>query len=182
MGKRILDEKVAEGKDSNQPQAVNKANKKKWISSMLVALVILALIGIIVYLLFFKDKEKNSRETVVTKENIDEVVEQIDKPVLAGQYEVMMTMEWKFKDGTSNAYVENSTSNTHTVYFDVSLKDTGEVVYSSPFVPIGEKIQEFELDKQLEVGEYEAIVTYHLVDESEEELSTTSVNVKLIIE
>lgn len=182
MEKGILDEKVQEGKDSDQQQKVNKPNKKKWMSIILVVLVFLVLIGIIVYLLFFKDREKNSRETVVTEDNIDEVVEQIDKPVLDGYYEVLMTTEWDFKDGSSNAYVENSKSNTRTVYFDVILKDTGEVVYSSPFLPVGEKVQMFNLEKQLEVGEYEAVVTYHSVDEDEKEVSTVSVNVKLNIE
>ena len=155
-----------------------KLSKKQRILIAVVAVVIVALVGIIIYLLFYKDNEaKDTRPTVVTQDNVNDVIAAMDKPVEDGSYEITMNTEWTFDKKSSDAYVENSTANTRTVYFDVTLADSGELVYSSPYIPVGEKIQGFALDSELEPGTYDALVTYHLVDDNKEEVSNLSVTV-----
>ena len=101
-----------------------------------------------------------------------------------GYYETRMNVEWKFpnsKTESTNAYVENSPNNKRTVYFDLTLADTNELIYSSPFIPVGVRLEKFKLDAEVPAGEYTGIVTYHLVDDDYRELTTVSVSVTLRI-
>lgn len=109
----------------------------------------------------------------------------MNEPVEDGYYNCQMNVEWNFVDSTQpsyNAYVANSEINTRTVYFDVNLEEDNTLVYSSPFIPVGEELKEIKLSEKLEAGDYPAVVTYHLVDDEEKELSTVSVTVTLHIE
>lgn len=146
-----------------------------------LGIVIIAMAAVIIFLLLPKDEKittkKDDRPTVATENNIDEVIEAMNEPVEDGYYEVSMNTVWTFDGDTSNAYVENVLNNTRTVYFDVNLADTGELVYSSPYIPVGEKVKGFSLNQKLDPGSYDAIVTYHLVDDNKEEVSNLSVTV-----
>lgn len=125
------------------------------------------------------------RGMVVVPENVEELREKAERPVEDGYYETRMNVEWKFpssSEPSTNAYVENSINNKRTVYFDLVLSDTKELIYSSPFIPVGGKLDKFALDAELPAGEYAGIVTYHLVDDEYQELTTVSVSVKLQID
>jgi len=58
---------------------------------------------------------------------------------------------------------------------------TNELLYSSPYIPVGSILEEITLVKELPAGDYDTIVKYHLVDDDMKELSTVSVSVKLHI-
>ena len=164
----------------NNMQNKSKLSLKAYLGIGATAIVIVGLVATIVYLLAQKDNEvdkKVHRPTVATEDNINEVVKAMDEPVPDGSYEITMNTKWKFNGNDSDAYVANSTNNTRTVYFDVTLADTGDLVYSSPFIPVGKQIQGFTLDEKLDPGMYDGIVTYHLVDDDEEEVSHLSVTV-----
>lgn len=78
-----------------------------------------------------------------------------------------MNSTWYFGDGSqpsSNAYVENVANNSHDVYFDVQLADTGEVILQSPVIPRGAYMEHITLDKDLPAGSYNCIIIYYLVD------------------
>lgn len=158
-----------------------KISLKTGILITVAAIVFIAMSATIIYLLLQKDDKeiikKDNRPTVVTEANVDEVVAAMDEPVPDGSYEISMNTKWTFDGNSSNAYVENSVSNTRTVYFDVTLADTGDLIYSSPYIPVGEKVEGFSLDSKLESGSYAAVVTYHLVDDNKEEVSNLSVTV-----
>ena len=130
------------------------------------------------------EEKKDGRATFVSKENVEEVKEQLAQPIEDAYYTTSMTIDWNFYDGKSvstNAYVENIEDNKRTVYFDVNLANTGELVYSSPYLPVGEKMQEIQLDKELSKGDYPAIITYHLVDDDHKEVAMVSVAITLHI-
>ena len=162
-----------------------KLTRKHYIIIGGVVLVTVSLVATIIYLITVINKKEindshnklNNRPTVISEDNIEDFINQMDEPVPDGSYEVVMNTEWIFKDNKSNAYIENSINNTRTVYFDLFLSDTQEMVYSSPYIPVGEKIQGFVLDADLEVGEYSGRVTYYLVDEENEIVSELSVSV-----
>jgi hypothetical protein len=127
----------------------------------------------------------DTRATFVTEDNVDEVKEEMSKPIDDGSYECIMNTDWHFSDGSAvsyDAYVENSENNSRTVYFDVALDDTQQVVYSSPYLPLGSKLDEIRLDQDLDAGEYGAIVTYYLVDDDHNVITDVSVRVTLHIE
>lgn len=97
-------------------------------------------------------------------------------------YTVSMTTEWTFPDGASaspDAYVQNLETNDTPVYFDVVREDTGETIYQSPVLALGANIEGIKLDTELPAGTYDCIVTYHLIDDEQNTLTT--VNMGLII-
>jgi flagellar basal body-associated protein FliL len=155
-------------------------NKKRLIIIALSVTFIVMLATIIFLLIRLnapKQSKKNQRPTVVTSGNAEQVKNLMDKPVEDGSYRVVMNIDWTFKGNASNAYVENAKDNTRTVYFDVFIAETKELVYSSPYIPVGEKLQGFTLDADLEPGNYNGLVTYHLVDDNMEEVSDLSIKV-----
>ena len=95
-----------------------------------------------------------------------------------------MNSTWNFPSGdapSENAYVENATTNTNPVYFDVVRDDTGETIYESPILPVGSHLENFELDTVLDAGTYDCVMTYHLLDEEEQEISTLQITVQVVI-
>lgn len=167
--------------------STNEVQKtKKGGAIIIVVLVIAMLIGIIIYLLTRpSDELDDNRATIVTEDNVDEVIEKMNEPVEDGYYSCQMNVEWSFVDSSQpsyNAYVANSTINTRTVYFDVNLEEDNTLVYSSPYIPVGEELKEIKLTENLPAGDYPAVVTYHLVDDDHKELSNVAVTVTLHIE
>ena len=76
------------------------------------------------------------------------------------------------------AYVEGN-----DVYFDVVLaEDEEHVIYSSPVIPRGGRLEEIALDEVLEAGTYDCVMIYHLIDEEQNTISTLRVAVKVIIQ
>lgn len=170
----------------NNSMATNK-NKRSHTGLLIIisVAIICILTGIILYLLL--GKESKDYNTVVTPDNVEQVISQLSEseytPV--GSYQVNMNTEWSFPNGKSastNAYVGNSTNNRNTVFFTIVLKDdTTNEIYKSPLLPIGSHLENIKLDKELGAGTYDAIVTYHLVDDSEKEISTVSVSITITI-
>lgn len=126
----------------------------------------------------------DGRGILVTPENLEEIIERISEPVPDGHYLTTMNLDWLFDTWdtpSSNAFVENATDNVRTVYFDLFLDSTGELIYSSPFMPVGSKLEGFALDSEVPAGNHPATVTYHLVDDEFQNLSSVSVAVLLRI-
>lgn len=159
-----------------------KDRKKRKLVLIILVLLLIAAIAVLVFLLTRKDEKE--RDTVVTEENVEKIKQQLQEPVEDGYYKTKMSVDWTFEDGksvSSDAYVANSKDNTRKVYFEVNRSDTNELVYSSPYLPVGTELKEIKLDKDLPAGDYECVLTYHLVDDEDEELTTVSVTVNLHI-
>jgi hypothetical protein len=109
--------------------------------------------------------------TVLDENSGEEIMNQMREEVAEGMFECQMSMTWSFPDGKSaseDAYVANSTNNTHPIYFDVLLDGNEDnVIYSSPVMPVGTELTGFKLDKELEAGTYEATVMYNLLKDTE---------------
>ena len=165
-------------------------SKKQNNKTLIVLLVIIIVLLVAVVALLLKRPAQDERETYtdgratfVSQDNVNEVLDELNEPVEDAYYMTSMTIDWNFNDGSSassNAYVENAVENKRTVYFDVHL-ETGELVYSSPYLPVGETITGIQLDKVLEKGDYPAIITYHLVDDDHQEITSVSVAITIHI-
>lgn len=173
---------------SSKPQT---RSNKLVVLVVVLLLVLIVLAGVIIFLLT-RSKEPTiepsptgGRGTVVTEDNAAEIKEQIANatPVPDGSYVTSMSIDWHF-DGTTSkdAYVANAVENTRTVYFDLFLFDTNELLYSSPYIPVGAELKGVTLDKELEPGTYETILVYHLVDDGEKEVSTLSIALDIYVE
>lgn len=164
--------------------------KHKGIIIAVVVVAVCVLVGVILYLVLGKDaepeKEPVTINRIVTPDNVDETLAQMaeaDKTPI-GSYEVRMTSDWEFDNGSavsSNASVENSKSNRNTVYFTIARTDDGSVIFKSPYLPVGSSLENIKLDTPLSAGVYDTVLTYHLVDKENKEVSTLSVALTIII-
>ncbi len=187
MSNQTTDEQI-----SSQSEEKKEEKKKSPLVIVIISavVVIAVLVGVIIYLLNRPDganEPKVDMSNVVTPDNVEEVVQKMEteEKVPVGSYEVSMNTEWVFPDGNSastNAYVENSTANTNTVYFVVTLDDSKEEIYRSPYLMVGSHIENFKLDTALEKGTYNAIITYHLVDDDYNDLRSVSMYMTITVE
>lgn len=175
----------------------NQSNKKEGGSGKLIIIigivVIVLLLAVIIVLLLKKEPEQaqtapeqptgrevaNASRIVLDEETAQSTIEEMRKEVEEGMFECSMSMDWTFADGNSeskDAFVENSSSNTHPIYFDVVLDGTDEVIYSSPILPVGSQLTNFKLDVPLEAGTYTALCKYTLLkdEEGQEPLSAAN--------
>lgn len=178
---------VEQDGQSNVKKKEDGKNKKKKIVLIICIIIIIVLLGVIIYLLAAKNTTKKPRRNVVvTEKNIDKVLKEMnEKRTPAGSYEAKMNSVWNFERGdapSKDAYVENVKTNTNPVYFDVVRSDTEETIYESPILPVGSHLEEITLDKKLPAGKYDCVLTYHLIDEEEETISTVRLTLTINIE
>lgn len=171
--------------------ASGKDNRKLLIGGGALIVVLLCVVGYMGWRLAQPveqppnpENDISQRSVLVNEDNVEEIVREMQNAPTErpGSYEVSMTMDWNFPDGTSvspDAFVENVTNNTNDVYFDLLLDDTNEVIYESPIIPRGAHLTEFALDKDLDPGTYPAVVEYHLVDAEQRTLGTLSMLVTI---
>lgn len=121
----------------------------------------------------------NSARFVLDEQSAENAMEEMRQEVEEGMFECSMSTEWTFEDGNSesrDAYVANSSNNTHPIYFDVVLDGSEEVIYSSPVIPVGGELTNFKLDTPLSAGNYKAICKYSLLKDEESQEVTSSAN------
>lgn len=151
------------------------------------AIIIIALLSVIIFLLVSgkKDKEEKpeKRNVIVNESNAESVaaqmVEEGQEFVEPGYYTVSMNTDWHFSKGnevSDDAWVDNLAENTNDVYFDVFLAENeDEPIYQSPVIPRGSYLEQIALDTPLDQGSYDCIIVYHLVDDQQETISTLRV-------
>lgn len=153
-----------------------------------IAIIIVALAGIIIYLLLSRNTEPEDerRNVVITPENVESVLKELDDVQESGYYTVTMNPTWHFETGEKTSYdaiVENVAKNSNDVYFDIVLEsDEGNVLYKSPVIPRGGRLEDIALDQALDAGTYNCVVIYHLIDEKQNTLSTLRVALEIVIE
>lgn len=173
-------------------QKSERSKKGGKVGLAVCAVVIVALLGIVVYLLIDRRQQEQpedqprSRNVVVNEDNVEEVLTQLQgKKTAPGYYEVMMNTTWNFPNGeepSSNAYVKNVETNTNSVYFDVMLADTEETILASPILPVGSYLDSITLDTALSAGTYDCLVTYHLLDDEDNSIATLKLTLTIVIE
>lgn len=148
-------------------------------------LLIIVAIGVVGYFVMQPKPQEETKKgaLVVDESNLDEIQEMFAEPVDDGLFEVNMNTVWYFQNGTSasrNAYLANGEANHLPLSFEIIVEE--EVIYSSTVIPVGNKIKEIILDKELPKGQYAARCQYYLWNEDGTENSNFGVNLTLIIE
>ena len=170
---------------SNQTEAAAKGLSTKHIVLILGSLVIICA-AVIIGIFLLRGDSAEATTPVVTAGNLEEIQGQIQEKVAQGMFMTHMNTTWNFPDGksaSSNAVMGNSTGNTYPFWFTVTLPDTGDVIYESGQLPVGQQLSEIKLEKALDKGTYPAVVNIHLVDENGDEIdSNMAFNLTLIVE
>lgn len=166
---------------SNEGTTNNK--KKGGKIALVICIILIALLCIVIYFLLHKDDEKK-RDVVVNEDNMEEILSDMLEGVAPGTYQVTMNSTWHFENGTAssnNAYVENAEANKNPVYFDIARSDTNETIYESDIIPVGSHLKNITLDKELPDGSYDCVMTYHLLDDDDNDISTVKVGLKIVV-
>jgi len=169
-----------------------KSVNKGLIAVIVVALVvIIALLAIIIVMLNRNETsttEDEKRAVVVTEEKAETIAAEMisQEYVEPGYYETVMTTGWHFPAGdtaSEDAYVENLQTNTNDVYFDLVLSDDeSQIIYKSPVIPRGASLDNIKLDTDLDAGEYDCVMIYHLVDDNQNTVSELRVGLTIVVE
>lgn len=164
--------------------SVQRHSNRRPVILVAIAAVVLVVGGVLLASVFGEDEKPN---VVVTPDNVQDMIAELDEhertPI--GSYEANMTNSWTFPNSHSastDAYIGNSINNQHTVYFTIALKDSEEDIYTSPYIPVGSRMENITLNCDLPAGTHSAVLTYHLVDDDYKELSHVSVGLEIIIE
>lgn len=183
----------------------NKSSKKpvsKTVVSVCIAAVavIAVLVGVIVYLITRPVPELSPQPygfppvghrvpgpqgTVLTPENIGQVMEQLNEVDEADRsYTVSMSNNWVWETAltpSENARVNNLERNSRTVFFDLLLRESREIIYTSPFLPLGSSLEGFALDRDIGAGVHDALIVFYLVDDYYEIITDLTVGVTLTV-
>lgn len=171
-----------------------KAQEGKKLSATQIILIIgfacvivaVAIVGFFIYKSMQPGQQEQPEpaETgslVVDESNLESIAEDMQSKVDDSMFETSMNVVWNFPDGTSpsdDAYVANAGSNHYAISFEVLLDGT-EVIFTSGVIPVGNRIKEIRLDKELPAGSYDAVCMYHLLREDGTENSSFGVNIIL---
>lgn len=162
-----------------------KSKRKAVIVAIVVLLlVVIAVLGFVIYSLLNKEEEPESR--MPSEGLVVDATEENDYDL--GLFTTDMNMVWNFPKGklTSNdAIIGNSIENKYDAYFEIYLEDEEEtLLYTSPILPVGKRIDKLKLDKGLPAGRHEALCTFHMVapDDQEKVIGDVSFYVTLVFE
>lgn len=154
---------------------------------IVMIIILLAVIGgliRVIYTLMNQDEETKTPERNVSEGLI--VDGNFDQKAANARFTTDMNMVWTFPSGSeisNNAQIGNSASNLYECYFEVYLDDEEQtLLYSSPVLPVGKRLGQLKLDQALPDGTYDAVCTYHILDDKDpnRELGTVSFAVSLI--
>jgi len=188
---------VVKGGEANATNSAKKPKKNKAVIVIIILLLVLIVIGGILIYIMLRDRQPTPEEDrdlvggrgiVATEDNFETLFDEFTKPVDDSQLIVNMSVRLQFetwKKSTRNTYVKNDAANLRTIYFDLFLDDVngdrGDLIYSSPYIPVGKELRDFSLNQELSAGEYTATVVYYLVDDEYEVITDVVLGVKLII-
>lgn len=167
---------------------VEKKKSRKKLLIVIVFIVLIAVIGVlgaVIYKLATKKPEEVQKPERAVSEGL--VVDgNINKKASEARFTTDMNMIWTFPSGSdtsNNAIIGNSSSNLYECYFEVYLDDEEQtLLYSSPVLLTGKRLDKLKLNQVLPDGSYDAICTYHILDDEDPdiELGNVSFSVSLM--
>lgn len=156
--------------------------QKKGINpKVLIAIVVCLIVvgaGCVFGMYRYMDGKNKDNQTVTTDAGNGNIVISEDKKISAsdiaekvndGMIVVKMTSKWTFNSDctSSNAYLANSDKNNYPLKFEITRKDTGEVLMTTPEVPVGSCIENFGLPNKLPSGTYDVSIAHQAVKDGQ---------------
>ena len=96
----------------------------------------------------------------------EEIAEKLNEKVAEGMINISMNTAPYFEDGTAegNLMLVNERINLYPQKVQIVRNDTGEQIYESDAIAIGNKIERARLDVDLPAGTYECTAYFHNLD------------------
>lgn len=171
-----------------------KNRRKKWIIGILIAVILLITALFILWKLgYIGAKDPLTEAGVIIGAGVKEgrleiggEVEEEEEEAASGdksQMRVRLNSRIAFADGESEGEfnIINSESNALSMSVEITLEDTGEVIYESGLIPPNHYIDNDKLTKVLEKGEYKATAHVKLIDPDNPDSQFNSANFNLTI-
>lgn len=172
-----------------------RQRKKKggWIA------VVLALLAVIVVLLLLLMRSCGAEEEgpvgyereVAAKlgqlegKTQEQIQAELDRVIEEGMFHVSINTDPMFRNGEAdgNLEIENVPGNHYLMRVEITLDDTGELVYSTKYIEPDYHIQRAPLSVALPAGDYPATASFHAYDmETLEEVGSVSAVITLHIQ
>lgn len=138
----------------------------------IIAVGILLLFIVLLLPQFKNVDSKPEKETNIKNINEAEEVKEIKNIVLPGFVELDVNKPGKLLCNMNEDFY---------LQFNIILRDTDEVIYSSGLVEYGNYINVIELNREIEKGEYDAIVFIQPYDIKLNKTNNAKFNIRLII-
>jgi hypothetical protein len=190
------------GNQKKKPPYFGSTRFFKQLITLVVVLVISGLAGVVAWLIWFQDGNEPRTDlhnlyvpeagdgrgmlSVLSPENVDEWRDR--PPAQDTHFTTQMTTRWTFDTWdtpTKNGIIGNSENNSRIIYMEVYLLEEedefGEMIYSSPYIPVGAVLNNFALDTYVPAGEHETVVVYYLVDDDFNIITDTRVAVWITV-
>lgn len=146
----------------------------KLVIGLVVALLLVVIAAIIIVFVVLK-KDKPKPNTTVSNIVLEEgqEVESVDP----GYFTVQMQLLATSSDGENFVgTIANAVDNLYQVYVTIALEDTGEEIFRSELFPVGSQIDAFTINRKLDKGTYNCVLTFHNMEEDgETEVSMVNV-------
>lgn len=173
-------------KNAMTAEAGRHKGKKKWLIAVIIIAVAVGAAAAAGFMYWYQNRDKG---VLVTKENYEKIQEEVRQKVESGYFETYMNVKWTFPNGKSpstDAVLGNSPNNTKAIRCEVILDETGEILFQTGAIGVGEQVPEIVLEKELAAGNYEATCMTYLLNENEdgtyEDSSSAGFAVNIIIE
>lgn len=158
-----------------------KKSKKRAVVVIIIVLVVIAALGALAFWLL-SPKPQNGSYGQLEGKTTQEIIDELNKIVEDGMFQVSIASMISFADGTSEGEwkIENSQANHYSMQVEVKLDDTDEVVYTSPVLDPNYHIQFAPLSVDLDEGVYNATAIFYALDmETGAQVGQTSAQVIL---
>ena len=154
-----------------------KKKGRKWI----IVLALVLILGGIAGGFYYQSQKSQGKDRLARDE--DALGGLLSQKVEEGMVDIGIAAEPVFEEGGKKGKlgIENVPGNRYSLQIDLVLDDTGETIYQSGLIDPGYYIEYVELNKTLKSGEYHAtaVFTTYALDETEDEIAKTKVNVLL---
>lgn len=116
---------------------------------------------------------------------MEEIQAELDRIVEEGMFNISISRIVRMQSGNSEGEfrIENSPANRYNMQVDITLADTGELIYSTDIIEPNYHIQYAKLDTVLPAGTYNCIATFHALDpETDKEIGQAACALTIVIQ
>lgn len=190
-----------ESLDEGLRKDLRKEKAKKWFQRILIVVLIV----IIIILLLAKCGGKGitgnegtgrflnifNSDAVVSGEketrSREEIVAELNRQVEDGYISISMNTSPYFENGNAkgNLSIDNSKENRHPQVIQIFLLDendkASDLIYTSPVIPVGSRVDEDSLDVPLSKGTYKCVAYFNAVTEEGEILGTAGAVINITV-
>ena len=98
--------------------------------------------------------------------DLDQIVDGLNRKVEEGMINISMNTSPSFENGSAegNLMIVNESVNRYPQVVEITRNDTGDQIYKSGAIPVGNKIERAKLDVDLDAGTYECTALFYNVD------------------